>query len=230
MPQLAHNNPKGARSERLSGGLLVLLIAIIAVGFARNFYLRSWLGTRPLTAIAWAHGYLMTAWVVLFGLQYILIGLGRAYQHRRLGRWSALTAALLVALGIVTIVTAAQRNQAAGSLMQLGVTFVAYDGVSLLLFAVLVGLAIRARRRPALHRRLMLMAMVALLPPAFGRLVEYVATRHIEIVVLTLMAATVGLVILQEVRRHGGIHRGTWVPAAAIVLVDAVTYLAQVLG
>lgn len=216
--------------ERLPRVLLVLLVALMAVGFAKNFYLRAWLGTRPLTALAWAHGYLMSGWLLLFVLQCALIALGRTDQHRRLGRWTALTAAGVVVLGVATIVAAARRNHAADNLPQLGVTFVAYDGLSLLLFATLVGLAIRARRRPAVHRRLMLMAMVALLPPAFGRLVAYVSTGHVEIVVLTLMAASVGLVILQEVRRHARVHQGIWVPAAAIVLVDALTYLAQVLG
>jgi hypothetical protein len=230
LPRAADDTVQRAPRERLSRALLVILIAVIAVGFAKNFYLRAWLGTRPLTTIAWAHGYAMTAWLVLCGLQYTLVALGRTDQHRRLGRWTALMAVLLVVLGIVTIVAAAQRNHAAGSLMQLGVAFVAYDGLSLLLFAALVGLAIRARRRPALHRRLMLMAMVALLPPAFGRLVAYVYTRHVEIVVLTLMAATVGLVILQELRRHGRVHLAVWVPAAAILLIDTLTYLAQVLG
>jgi hypothetical protein len=33
---------------RIARGLIVLVIAIILAGFAKNFYLRAWLGTRPV--------------------------------------------------------------------------------------------------------------------------------------------------------------------------------------
>ena len=74
--------------------------------------------------------------------------------------------------------------------MTRAVVFVAFDGLSLLLFGGLVALAWSYRFRSAIHRRLMFMAMVALLPPAFGRLVAYLRRDHVDIIVLGLMIVT----------------------------------------
>src|SRR5579862_9573982 len=80
----------------ISRALVVLLIAIVLVGFAKNFYLRAWLGTRPLIVTAWVHGIVMTAWLALFAGQVSLIGRNRADLHRRLGQWTAWLAVVVV--------------------------------------------------------------------------------------------------------------------------------------
>ena len=89
--------------SRIARGLIVLVIAIILAGFAKNFYLRAWLGTRPLIITAWVHGIVMTAWLVLFGIQVTMVSQRQLGLHRKLGQWGAWLAVPVVAVGIVTI-------------------------------------------------------------------------------------------------------------------------------
>jgi hypothetical protein len=57
--------------------------------------------------------------------------------------------------------------------------------VDLLLFAAFVGAAIYFRRCPELHKRLMVLGMVSLLPPAISR--WPIAVRHVAIVPVVLL-------------------------------------------
>ena len=220
---------EAARADRRIAPLLVgLVAAILLAGFAKNFYLRPWLGTRHLTALAYLHGVLMSAWLALFLMQVWLVARKRVPAHRRLGAWGALIAAVIVSVGLATIGAAAYRIYPGASPATLALVFVAFDGLSLLLFGVLVATAIRARRQPAIHRRLMLMAMVALLPPALGRLVAYLRHDHIESIVMVLMIAIVLVCVLIDLLRTRRLQRALLAPALAIVAVNAATYLAQV--
>jgi hypothetical protein len=213
----------------LATGLIVAVIAIILIGFAKNFYLRPWLGTRSLTTLAYAHGTIMSACVLLFIFQVALISTRRTALHRRLGQWGAANALLIVVVGVLTIGAAARRHHETANLGHFLAVFVAYDGLSLILFGVLVGCAISFRNQPIVHRRLMLMAMIALLPPAFGRLIAYGFHEHVEVIVLAAMAGIVLICLVADTRKTGRPHRAMVIPAIAIVAVNAVTYLAQVL-
>lgn len=219
-------------TDRLGYGLVVLVVAIILIGFSKNFYLRAWLGTRPLTLLAYAHGFMMTAWVILFVLQLTLVASQRTATHRKIGRWGGVAALLLVIIGVLTISAAAARNHAAENARMFAITFVAYDGLSLLLFGTLVCCGIAERRHSDRHKRLMLMALVALLPPAFGRLIAYAFTEQVEVSVLFAMLATLTVCVLSDARRDRNHnlhpHAATWLPAIAIALVNVTTYVAQV--
>jgi hypothetical protein len=213
---------------RIARGLITVVITIFLAGFAKNFYLRAWLGTRPLILTAWVHGLVMTAWLVMFGTQVILVARRRLDLHRRLGQWGAWLAVVVVVVGVATILVRSRLMYPAATSWTSVVVFVAFDGLSLLLFGVLVSLAWRNRPRPAIHRRLMTMAMLALLPPAFGRLVAYLRHDHIEIAVVGLMTATVFIFVAVDALRSRRVQPAAWVPGLFILLVNGITYFAQI--
>ena len=229
-PETAVTEPvaRTGSDARISRAVLVFLVAAIIAGFAKNFYLRAWLGTRPLIPTAWLHGFVMSAWLLLFALQVALVACRRVDLHRRLGRYGATIAAIVVVVGVLTIVVRARIALPSATLGQYALVFVAFDGLSLLLFGVLVAAALRLRGRPATHRRLMTFAMVALLPPAFGRGVAYFTHAHIELTVLGLMALTVLVAVVVDAVRIGSLHRASAVPGALVVLANVATYGAQV--
>ena len=70
------------------------IAVIMVVGFARNYYLRTWLGTRPITFMVDVHGLAMTAWVALFLSLIALVGKRRIDLHRKLGVAGAVLAAV----------------------------------------------------------------------------------------------------------------------------------------
>jgi hypothetical protein len=208
-------------------GVGLMLALILFAGFAKNFYLRSWLATRPITAMVVLHGVIMSAWAVLFLVQVALIAQGRLAWHRRLGASGAVLAILIVVLGVYTIYGSIVRQHLAGDPLVFAWVFVAFDGVSLLLFGALVGLALRVRLRPPTHKRLMVMAMISLLPPAYGRLAALLTRQQAPVIVWLLMTLSVLLCIGVDTAYQRRAHAALLWSGAAVIVVNALTYWAQ---
>jgi hypothetical protein len=203
------------------------IASIVFIGFARNYYLRAWIGTRPISLLAHVHGLVMTAWIVLFLIQAFLIRRQYVHLHRWLGIFGALLSLSVFVMGILVINGSIQRQLAAVSVHDFLELFVAFDGLFLLLFLGLVLTALLMRGQAQIHRRLMLLAMVCLMPPAFGRLIAYFSHDYVELATATWMILTVVLGLLVDGMRHAPRLRPPMVGAALILLVDSVTYYAQ---
>ena len=205
----------------------LIITAIMFAGFAKNFYLRAWIGTRPITVMVHVHGLVMTAWILLFLTQTLLISKRRTGLHRKVGVAGAFLAIVVVALGIYTIANSILRGHADADLQLFSLLFVAFDGLSLLLFGGLVLGALRLGNRPPVHKRLMLMALVSLLPPAFGRFVAYFTRVGVFEIVLGLMCATVLSCIVIDTVRHRRLHPTLIWSGVLVVAVNILTYVAQ---
>jgi hypothetical protein len=205
----------------------VIVAAIMFAGFAKNFYLRAWIGTRPITVMVHVHGLVMTAWILLFLTQALLIAKRRTDLHRKLGIAGAFLAVVVVALGIYTISNSILRQNPDANPQSFALLYVAFDGLSLLLFGGLVLAALRRRLRPQIHKRLMLMALVSLLPPAFGRFVAYCTRVGVFEIVLGLMCATVSSCIVIDTVRHRRLHPTLVWSGALVIAVNILTLVAQ---
>ena len=147
--------------------MAVLAAGLVFAGFARTFYLRSH-ATPPLPPLLLAHGLVFTSWFVLLVVQTTLVAAGRTDVHQRLGIAGAALAALMVPVGIVTAIYATRRAYPAGGAAELA--FMTTPMVDILLFATFVAAALHFRRRSETHKRLMLVATIAIFPPAIARL------------------------------------------------------------
>jgi hypothetical protein len=218
------------RNGRLTLGYAVAITVIIFAGFARNYYLRAWLGTRAITVMVHIHGLVMTAWGLLFVTQTLRVARDRIVWHRRLGVASAGMAVVVLALGLYTIEGAIARQEPRADATLCTELFVAFDGISLLVFSCLVAFAILKRRSPEIHGRLILLAMVSLLPPAFGRLVANFTHEHVQIIVLALMYSSVLSCVLGDALRNRRLH-AAMVWGGLLLLASAqLTYFAQIVA
>lgn len=90
--------------------------------------------------------------------------------------------------------------------------FVIAPLVSILLFAIFVGLGLALRRRAAIHKRFMVLAMIAVIGPAVGRLLTLIdANVYGYIVQPMVTAAFVVWCLIYDWRRNRLVH-----PASAI--------------
>ena len=155
------------REHRFFTGMAVLALLIALVGFAPTYYLRGFTAAPPLTGLVHLHGALATSWLLLFLAQTSTVLAGRTDIHRRLGLAVAAVGGLFVVVGYLTAVEGARQGVAPPGMTQPG--FLAIPLAALVSFAVLAGLGIAWRRRRETHRRLMLLATIAILIPAFAR-------------------------------------------------------------
>jgi hypothetical protein len=185
-PSTSAVTPVAGRSDRwFYVGMALAMLAVLAVGFAPSFYLRP--PTRPLLAPrVVAHGIAFSGWMLLFFVQTVLVAAGRTRIHRRLGLAAAGLALAMVVSAAPMAVAAAGRGVPPPDAL----AFLLVMLVDLLLFCGFVAAAICYRRRPEIHKRLMLLATLSLLPPSISRWPIAVAhTAVIPAVMLLFLAA-----------------------------------------
>jgi hypothetical protein len=159
--------PRAEAWSRDSGSSFyrVCALAALAVAVAGFFltYLRPMaLGTFEGPALSHIHGALLAGWLLLVIAQAFLVR-SRFPIHRRLG-WLALGLAPAIAISTAMIgAEAARRDGPAGADDLIGTI------TTPLVFVLLVGAALLLRKKPQWHKRLILLATVTILWPAWFR-------------------------------------------------------------
>ena len=151
---------------------------VVFVGFAPTYYLKPVWGGPSLPLRVHIHGILFTAWMLLFVLQSFLIARKRTRMHRRLGIVGAVLIAGMLVSGLsVSIAWARVDSPGTGAVAGVPrLVAVVIPLASIAMFALLASIGLLYRRRPDVHKRLMLLATIALLPPALGR-ISFLAAR-----------------------------------------------------
>ncbi|HEV7395108.1 MAG TPA: hypothetical protein VGN86_01250 [Pyrinomonadaceae bacterium] len=147
---------------------LAFLIIVFA-GFARTFFLRPRFETQPLIPLLQLHGFVFSSWLLLFTVQTSLVTARRIKTHMRLGIAGVVIATLMVIIGTITAIIRAKIIQTPpGSPSPL--VFLTIPLGDMLVFAVLASSGFYFRRRPDIHKRLMLLATIGILPAAVARI------------------------------------------------------------
>jgi hypothetical protein len=150
------------------------LATVTILAFARTYYLRVLFDLPPLSRAAHLHGLLATVWLALHFTQARLIAAHRVALHKKMGLFTACVGVALavqavsLAIGRVAAGHAPPgRNPLEFLSVPMGTTF---------MFALFLGSALALRKRREWHKRLMLLATMALLLPAAGRLDTLIMT------------------------------------------------------
>jgi hypothetical protein len=131
------------------------------VGFARTYYLAGMFHAPLPSLIIHLHGAAFSCWILLLVTQTSLVAAGRVDIHRRLGIAGFLLACLMVILGVLAATDSLVRQ--AGPPGRDPKFFYIIPLTDMLIFAALVFFAFRARSNPPAHKRLILVATVALM-------------------------------------------------------------------
>ena len=145
-----------------------LLIVLVFLGFAPTYYLRP-IAAGPIPGYLHVHGAAMTMWFLLLLVQTALIATQRRALHRRLGIAGACIAVIIVVLNPLVVAWSVPHMLAASGSTELTALIVVGDLLVVGMFLVMVGLAIRWRRHPETHSRMLLLASLAVSGPALGR-------------------------------------------------------------
>jgi len=150
---------------------LSLLIAVITLtGFAPSLYGTLVEGlSRPW--FIHVHAIVYVGWLALLIAQSALAARGKIALHRRVGNFGIAYGCGVVVLGVAVTLAAAVVHVAAGEwTMQRGSGFLTLAWGDMVLFSSFFGAAVAYRSRPEIHKRLMLLASVALMFAGVGRL------------------------------------------------------------
>ena len=194
MSEAIQESPSDTRS-RFFVTLAALLFVIAFVGFAPTFYLKIFFDTPELPWYVHLHGAVLTAWFTLFLVKAVLITTKRTATHRRVGVLAGVVAVLLILMTIYMILGADAAGKARGITRKVPIEMLVLgDFFSLVAFAILMTVGLSFRHKPALHKRAMLLASIALVTPAVPRFAQLpvfvdVGPALVPAVIVSLMLA-----------------------------------------
>jgi len=149
--------------------LAILWIGMIA-GFGLDFprFLRE---NPPAPFVVRVHAAVFAGWLLILTPQVLLILRGRLAWHRKLGWFAVGWACVMAVLGP----WAAIESQAANLHSPIGdPPFLSVQLLNMVEFLSLLTWGITLRKNPAAHRRMMILATIALADPGFSRITGWV--------------------------------------------------------
>ncbi len=159
------------RRSRFFVVMAVVLLVIGFAGFGRTFFLKSFFEAPELPWYLLLHGAVLTVWFGLLLVQSLLISGGRIATHRRLGRVVVATGVFAIVMTFFLILGADASREARGVTGGVPIAMLVLGDFSqLAAFSILMTFGIVCRHRPALHKRAMLFASIALMTPGVARL------------------------------------------------------------
>ena len=169
-PQAGRRNivtPRGVTRRPFYIGVSLLMGLIAIVGFWPTYFGPLARGTISQPLLIHVHATVFTGWLVLFLTQVALAASGHVAWHLRLGRVGIGYGVLVVIVGLLTGISRSAHR------LQLGLPgeqllFVAIADMTV--FSIFFGAAIAFRRKPQVHKRLMLVAATMLLVAAASRM------------------------------------------------------------
>ncbi len=215
--EVTHKRDQSKRRERLFyTGMAVAFVLTVFAGFARTFYLRPHFQTQPLIPLLVLHGIVFTSWIALLLTQTTLVATKRTRTHMRLGVAGGLLASLMILIGTVTAIVRAKGPSPVPGVNPL--SFLTIPLGDMLVFASLVGAAFYFRRRADMHKRLMLLATIAILPAAVARLPFAFIQQYGPLAFFGLSDLFIVPCLIYDIVTRGRPHRATVLGGALIVI------------
>ena len=226
MATIIENTKTGARAPfRPSFHLVLVLVmaAFVFVGFGITYIVPEIRGTRPPDSpIVHLHGAAFFSWIVLLVTQAALVNAKNMRLHRSLGTFGIAVGTFAFTMGVFIMFASASITKLQGvgaSVFWLNVTAPPS-------FAIVFAMAIRAVRRPEVHRNLMVIATTGILMPGINRVyMQGLGIQHFTFIETYLtMDAFIAACLWHERRTTGAISRATWIGAAIIVGLEPLNF------
>ena len=143
----------------------LLILAVVVFGFAQSYFIPGMVFAKLPNALVHIHGAIFVSWIFLLVLQNFLVATKKIKLHIALGTLGVILPPLMAIFGVLTVVDSIRRN-GTGIPPEL---LIVGDGGELAVFLGLVTWAMLVRRKAAAHKRLMILATMAITGPAINR-------------------------------------------------------------
>ena len=202
-------------------GMAILLCVCVFIGFSPTYF-RAGMMRAPLPSpILHIHGAVFTLWMLLFVVQAALISARRVKWHRSFGTVAFCLPPIMIVLGVIAAIDALHRGVKIGPLdpaVSAAIPLIGIVGFTIVIYA-----SWRARRRPDVHKRLILIATIGLVEAAFGRFPWDRIGLPPAAGAVTGLGIMVLLVIIYDLVSLHRIHRSTMWAAPLIFAVGALS-------
>lgn len=196
--------------------LAAVMVAMIFVGFWPSYYGPLLRGASEAPWILHVHGAIYIAWMLLLVGQTVLAATGRLRAHRSVGNFGIGLGSIVFAMGLLVSFVAPVMTYNAGTRsLDEAAGFLLIPLGDMVLFGALFFPAVAYRHRAELHKRLMILATIAI---AFAAIFRMQALGLPLSMGLTMWFALPVLGIIYDWRTRGTVHPVYWLGIAGMVL------------
>ena len=192
------------------------MIVIVLAGFW-PYFSRLAVGRPPsLHWLLHVHAAVFSGWMILLAVQEGLAAAGRRARHMQVGRIGVPYGALLLVVGLVASFVAPALHVSAGTWTRdQAAAFLVLPLGDMLLFGGFFGAAIWHRRQPEIHKRLIILATVALMFAPVARFLDSTGSLPL---MLVAWVSPVLIGMAHDLWRGGRVHGVYWLGLALLVL------------
>jgi hypothetical protein len=195
----------------VAGGVMVM---IVVAGFWNSYFRPLVAGTSGKSGVIHFHALVYLGWIAMFLTQAALAATGRIESHRRAGKVGIAYGVLVIVVGVgATLYQYAGLIRARG--LEASLWFPIWPLIDMLLFTPFFLLAVLLRRKPEIHKRLMIVAMTSLLIAPAGRLGLSVMLTQL------VWLSPILLGLAYDLFRHRRVH---WVYVMGVGILYASSY------
>jgi hypothetical protein len=203
---------KGASTPAARGGLrrkfyvvlAVLMLLLIFIGFWPSYYGPLMEGRAEAPLLLHVHGVIYIGWMALLIVQVTLAARGQIRTHRALGQVGIGYGALVWVVGLIVSFAAPAFNVNSGEwTVDQAAAFIPIPLGDMVLFGSFFLAAVLNRNKPELHKRLMLLATMAILFAAAFRLQNAGVSIPVAIVVWYVPLA---IAMVYDLVQRGRVH------------------------
>jgi hypothetical protein len=199
----------------------IVAMLLVFAGFARTYYLKIFFATPALPTLLHLHGAILTLWFVLFFVQVRLVAVRRIDLHRLLGMFGAMLAVLVLWVSSTVAIQATRRDYLADPHSDAALSFLAFLLLGeLLSFACFVSIGLLLRRRPEIHKRLMLLGSCCLLGAPVIRIpLHFIQTMNVWAIFGIIDSIPIVFILFDTIRNRR-LHPAFLWGGIAFVLVN----------
>lgn len=194
----------------------VVALLVVLAGFFPTYISPVANGTFVAKPFVHLHGSLFFLWILFAIIQPLLVRTGHTALHIKMGVALGFFAIAIVVMGVSMAIISAKVDINSGDDLRPR-SFLLIPLTDMLLFALFAGLGSLWRRRPQDHKRLMLLATVAILPAPFARLLGVLGLENIILVVL-ITNSVLFAGILNDFFKGRRLHRVYLLGGAALLI------------
>lgn len=200
-----------AQRSRFFVGMGVVGVLAALTGFAKTFFIPLFSGAFSAPVLIYVHGFFLFSWVLFFPAQSVWVHRRDVRLHRTLG-WIGAGLVLGVVVSTLGVGALASRRTAAAGDINLASRELLVIIMEMFVFSALVLAAFLQRRRPDVHGRLMLLAFIASLGPAWFRFRHYFPPVENPVFIFSLLLADslIVIAVAADILRERRVH---WVYA-----------------
>lgn len=205
--------------------MILVMCAFVFTGFGMTYWIPLATGTfPPAPPIVHIHGLVFFTWMILLAVQSTLVNVGNVALHRSFGTYGIAHAAVVMYTGALIQLIGLRRAVGEGATGPFDTAYIAFMAV--IGFGFLFTLAIRNVRRPEAHKRLMLFAVIPIIPPGVNRFYQIpFGLDYIPVLPLYLTLNSLSLAILIHEWRSTGKIGGYSMIGAGLILLQSLLHV-----